>query len=79
MEPLFPALNAWETRVLYTTARPIATQFPGHELMDDLLTEHSFDSWVIDVLGLIVYVIHGCLYLTSHWQASGRLGQELNV
>ena len=34
--------------------------------MDDLTTEHSFDSqatWVIDVFGLFAKcVIHGCLY-----------------
>ena len=48
-----PVINAWATRAEYTTARPIANQFPG--CMDDLTTERSFDSqgtWVIDVLGL---------------------------
>ena len=39
------------------TARPIATQIPGHGCMDDLTNECSFDpqaTWVIDVLGLFL-------------------------
>ena len=43
---------AWQK---YATARPIATQVPGHRCMDNLTTERSFDSqaiWVIRVLGL---------------------------
>ena len=36
---LIPALNAWAARAYYTTARPIATQFPGHGCMDDFATE----------------------------------------
>ena len=41
----------------YTTGGPIATEFPGHECMDDLTDERSFDSQVrriIDVFGLFV-------------------------
>ena len=52
---IIPALNAWADQVLYSTACPIATQFPGHGCMNDLSTECSIDSqatWVIDVLGL---------------------------
>ena len=55
---LIPALNAWAAREKYMTARLFATQFHGHGCMDDLTSEHGFDSqaeWVIDV-------IHGCLY-----------------
>ena len=40
------------------TARPIATQFPGHGCMFDLTTESSFDSqatWVIVALGLFIF------------------------
>ena len=48
------------------SARPIATQFRGHRCIDNLITEHSFDSQatrVFDVLGLFYgNVIHGCLY-----------------
>ena len=53
---LIPALNAWAARALYTTARPIVTQFFGHGCINDLKTECSFDSQatsVIDVLGLL--------------------------
>ena len=52
---LIPVLDVWAAWAKYTTARPIATQFPGHGCMDDLTTGRSFDSlatWVIDVLGL---------------------------
>ena len=48
-----PALNGWADRVQYTTAHPIATQFPGHGYMDDLTTKLSFDlqaSRAFDVL-----------------------------
>ena len=52
---LITALNTWAAQALYTTARPIVTQFFGHGCMIDLATERSFDSQatcVIDVLGL---------------------------
>ena len=54
-QPLIPALNAWAAGPYYTTARPIAYQFPGHGCMDDLTTERSFvlqARCVIYVLGL---------------------------
>ena len=38
-----PALIAWAARAEYTTARPIATQFPGHGCMDDLTIERGVD------------------------------------
>ena len=50
---LIPALNEWAARAKFTTARPIATQFPGHGCMCDVTTERSFVSQamcVIDVL-----------------------------
>ena len=50
---LIPALNALAARALYTTARPIATQFPGHGRTDDLTIERRLDwqaTWVIGVL-----------------------------
>ena len=50
---LIPALYAWAARASYTTARPIAIQFPKHGCMDDVSTERSFDSqatWFLDVL-----------------------------
>ena len=41
---LIPAPNAWSVwAYMYTTARPIDTQFLGHGCMDDLTTERSFD------------------------------------
>ena len=40
---LFPALNGQAARRYYTTARPIAIQFPGHECIDNHTTEPSFD------------------------------------
>ena len=52
---LIPALNVWEAWAYCTTARPIATKFPGHGCMDDLTNERSFDSkamWLIAMLGL---------------------------
>ena len=60
-----------------TTARLIVSQFPGHECMDDLRTEGSFDTpatWVIGVM-----VIFTGVRKTRHWQTSGRLVQWLNV
>ena len=39
------------------TVCPIATRFPRHGCMDDLITERSFDSQatrIIDVLGLFI-------------------------
>ena len=38
-------------------AHLIATQFPGHECMDDLPTECSFDLQAIDVLGLFFDIL----------------------
>ena len=64
---LIAALDEWATREEYTTARQIATQFPGHGSMYDLTTERSIDSqamWFIDVLGFNFHWhgIHWCLY-----------------
>ena len=64
------------------TARPIATQFRGHGSMNDLTTDHSFDSqasWVIGVFGICVYMLSVGVCTFSHGQTSGRLLQELNV
>ena len=41
---LIPALNAWAARAYYTTARPVATQFPWHGGTYDLTIGHGFDS-----------------------------------
>ena len=79
---LIPALNAWAARAEYTTAHPIATQFPGHGCMYDLTTERSFDSqamWVINVFDFLFDMIYMGVCTTRHWQMSGRLVQELNV
>ena len=45
--------------------------------VDDLTTELSLDSWVIDVLGFYMLSMGVCT--TRHWQKSGRLVQEFNV
>ena len=51
--------------------------------MDDLTTEHGFDSqgmWVIDVFGLFFFeMLSMDVYTTRHWQTSGQRMQELNV
>ena len=56
----------WAPRAEYTTARPIATQFPGHWCTDDLTTENSFHSqatWIIDMLVLFIWhVSNWCFY-----------------
>ena len=77
---LTPALNVRAARVKYT----IATLFHGHGCMDDLRTEHNFDSqatWVIAVLGLFLDMlsIGVGIRTTRHWQTSSRLVQELSV
>ena len=62
---LIPVLHVWVVWAYYTTARPIATQFPGQGCIDDLETERSFDleaTWVIDVLGLFLTCYLWCLY-----------------
>ena len=61
---------------------PVATQFPGHECMDDLTTERSFGSqatWVIYVSFLFFDMLSMGVCTTRHWHTSGRLVQELNV
>ena len=55
---IIPALNAWIAREVYTTARLMATQFPGHGCMNDLTTEKKLSyirklGRVIDVLIVI--------------------------
>ena len=50
---LIPAPNAWAARAICTTARPIATQFPGHECMENLRAERSFDLLVMWVIGVL--------------------------
>ena len=47
---LIPALNEWAARAKFTTARPIATQFPGHGCMCDVTTERSFVSQAMCVI-----------------------------
>ena len=45
----------------YTTARPIATQFPGSGCIDDLTTVRSFDlqaTWVIGVFILCFAMLY---------------------
>ena len=44
----------WQHGVLYTTVRPIATQFPGHGCMEDLTTERGFDSHAVLVIDVLV-------------------------
>ena len=76
------ALNAWASRVKYTTARPIASSFPRHGNMDDLTTERRFDSqasWVIDVPGMVFDMVCMDFCTTRQWLTAGRLVQELNV
>ena len=54
------------SRALYTTARPIATQFPGHGCIDDYPTGRSFDSqatWAIDVLCLLFITCYPCVFV----------------
>ena len=70
--------NSWAAGAWYTTARPLATQVPGHRCMDDLPTERSYNSqatWVVDVSDMLSMSFGK----TRHWHASGRLVQELNV
>ena len=79
---LIPALNEWATRAWYTTACPIACQFPGHGCMDDPIAERGFDSqatWVLGVLGVFFDMLSMGVCTTRHCQTSGRLVQELNV
>ena len=49
-----------------TTARLIASQFPGHECMDDLTTEGSFDAqakWVIGVFGVFSFACYSRVFV----------------
>ena len=78
------AIKCWEV-FNYINATPgitspIASQFTGNGCMDDVTTEHSFDSkdkWVIYVLGLwFWHFIHGCLYNQA---LANLLMLELNV
>ena len=55
---LIPALNTWAARAEYTTARPIANQFPGHWCMDNLTTENSFISKLRGSLMCLAYSLH---------------------
>ena len=63
---LIPALNAWAACAKYTTACPIATQFPGHGCMDDLTTKRSFDSqttWVVGMLSQNILKCYAWLFI----------------
>ena len=62
-----------------TTARPIATQFPGHGCMDDFTTESSFDMCHRCVLAYLL-TCYPCVFVQpGTGQTFGRLLQELNV
>ena len=79
---LIQALNARVAQSKYTTARPIATQFPGHGCMEDLTNKRNFDlqaTWAIDMLGLFFDKLSRGVCTTKHWRTSGRLVQEFNV
>ena len=61
------------------TVSPIATRFLG---IDDLTNERSFYSQatcVIDVLGLLFYILSMGVCTNRLWQTTGRIVQELNV
>ena len=76
---LIPALNAWADRAQYTTANPIAKQFPGYGCMDDLTTESSFYSqatWVVMCLVYFFDMLSLGVCTTRHWQTSGQLVQN---
>ena len=75
---LIPAFNARAARADYTTERLIATHFPGHGCMYDVTNERSLD-WFNNVPGLIFDMLYMGVCATRHWQASGRLVQDLNV
>ena len=55
-----PALIVWAARAKYNTARPIATQFPGHGCMDDLTTERSL---VLQALRVSFMCLAYCFYM----------------
>ena len=77
---LIPALDAWAVRTYYSTARPIAPKFAGHEYMVGPKPEQSFNSlltWVFDVLGVLFNML-SMDFATRHWQTPGRLIQELS-
>ena len=61
------------------TARPIATQFPGHGSMDDLTTERSFDLYATWRIGLLFDMLLMGVCTTRRWHTSGRLVQKVNV
>ena len=66
----------------YTTAHLIASQFPRHGFMDDLITERSFDSQAPRSLMCLAYFFDTLslgICTNRHWQASSRLMQEINV
>ena len=80
---IVPTFNAYikclGSPAQYTTARPIATLFPGHWCMDDLTIEHNFDSQVIWVIDLFLETISIGVFTTSDRSTSGRLVQELYI
>ena len=64
------------------TVCQIATQFPRHGCNDDLTTKNSFGlqaMWVIGLLVLFFDIFSLGICTPRHWQASGRLVQEINV
>ena len=79
---LIPALNAWAALVHYTTACPIATQFPWRGCMGDLTIEPSLGkqaTWVIAVLDLSFDNLNVGVCTTRHCETSGGLVQKLSV
>ena len=75
---LHHALNVWAARAKYMTARPIATQLPGHGCNKRSQTSQlipgslMFLAYIFDMLSVGVCT-------TKHCQTSGRLVQELSV
>ena len=81
---VIPALNA-RADWAFTTARQIASQFPGHGCMNAWMTSQLNVALIRRLRGSLMCLAYFSNMLfrgvcTSwNWQTSGRLVQELNV